>query len=294
MKLNEEPNTLNFHLGSSEKASLNDSSRNPIKSQKANKASRVKATVSGQSEKVANGEKSMYEHQLEIDNNQFVKTLSWNCQGLGHKNTRQQLENLVLSQNPDILFLSETKQLKPFVEKTLNKYLYYNCVCHDPVGSAGGLAVSWDISYKDSRKDNSWKLVNQMGENMNKPWLVLGDLNVILNKEEKRGSNPANSSDIRKFSAMFNNLGLKDIGFLGFPFTWSNHQEGDKHIEERLDRGMENGQCIIQFPNASLRHLNHSGSDHSAILMNTLFIVKMVSSLLNSLAFIRKSRIVGT
>ncbi|XP_026458815.1 uncharacterized protein LOC113359387 [Papaver somniferum] len=172
------------------------------------------------------------------------------------------------------------------------------------IGTAGGLVVAWHKStklrvlhidnnqvncsiwdentksewiltcmygspYKDSRKDEPWKLVNQMGETMNMPWLVLGDLNVILHKDEKRGGNPANDADIRKFSAMFNNLGLKDLGFIGFPFTWSIHQDGDSHIEERLDRGMENGKWITQFPNTSLRHLNHSGSDHSVVLLNT-------------------------
>lgn len=83
------------------------------------------------------------------------------------------------------------------------------------MGTAGGLTVSWDKSvrlkvlyqddnqinceiwnektksvwiltcmygspYKDHRKEKSWDVVNHMGNSMNTPWLVLGDLNVIL------------------------------------------------------------------------------------------------------------------
>lgn len=68
---------------------------------------------------------------------------------------------------------------------------------------------------------------------------------------------------------MFNRIGLKDLGFFGFPFTWSNHQSGNDLIEERLDRGVANSHWTTLFPNASVRHLNHLGSDHSSILLKT-------------------------
>lgn len=30
--------------------------------------------------------------------------------------------------------------------------------------------------------------------------------------------------------------GFSDLGFIGLPFTWDNHQQGDQNIKVRLDR----------------------------------------------------------
>lgn len=104
-----------------------------------------------------------------------------------------------------------------FVENTLHEFSYYNHVCQNPIGKAGGLVVAWDNTvrlkvlhhddnqincsvwdeksklewvltcmygspYNDVRKDKSWQLVNEMGQTMNSSWIILGDLNVILSK----------------------------------------------------------------------------------------------------------------
>jgi exonuclease III len=69
-----------------------------------------------------------------------MKILSWNCQGSGNLRTVRALKKLITSQNPDIVFLMETKQLS----SNLNFLSYfrdtYNMKIIDCITSGGGRA----------------------------------------------------------------------------------------------------------------------------------------------------------
>ncbi|XP_026398126.1 putative F-box/kelch-repeat protein At3g17540 [Papaver somniferum] len=82
--------------------------------------------------------------------------------GLGPrtKTTRQQLGKLLNAHEPNIVFLSETKNTNDYVKNILNKSIFYNVACQALVGIAGGLVVAWDnsvkltISYQDDNQIN--------------------------------------------------------------------------------------------------------------------------------------------
>ena len=61
--------------------------------------------------------------------------------------------------------------------------------------------------------------------------------------------------------------GIKDLGFNGFPFTWSNRQPGDQNVWIRLDRGVATIDWILQFPTSRIHHLDAFHSDHKPILL---------------------------
>ena len=62
---------------------------------------------------------------------------------------------------------------------------------------------------------------------------------------------------------------MLDLGFSGNPFTWSNGQQGRVFIQERLDRGLVNGDWRSLFPRATVAHLAWVASDHAPFLLNT-------------------------
>ncbi|CAL1387047.1 unnamed protein product [Linum trigynum] len=72
----------------------------------------------------------------------------------------------------------------------------------------------------------------------------------------------------------FNNAlmdcGLKDLGFVGYPFTWENRKSGQNLIEERLDRAVANGKWMDMFQNAMVLHLEGVVSDHLPILIDPI------------------------
>lgn len=60
--------------------------------------------------------------------------------------------------------------------------------------------------------------------------------------------------------------GLNDLGFEGYPFTWSNGRMNDGNIQCRLDRGMASEAFINRFSPIKVVHLPRNGSDHAPLL----------------------------
>lgn len=72
---------------------------------------------------------------------------------------------------------------------------------------------------------------------------------------------------INFWEAVFDN-DLSDLSHEGPLYTWSNKQDGIKHIQERLDRYLACDNLRKISPNASVNHLGFNGSDHRPILLN--------------------------
>lgn len=97
----------------------------------------------------------------------------------------------------------------------------------------------------------------------------MGDFNAIISQNEKKGGLSFASSSSHNFASDLSNLGLIDLGFHGYPYTWSNKRVGIDNIQQRLDRGVGNTDWISLFPLATIHHLPAIGSDHAPILLNT-------------------------
>jgi hypothetical protein len=159
-----------------------------------------------------------------------MKFISWNCQGLGNSRTVRALKKLLSIQQPDLMFIMETKLLEGqysffhSLKETYSKHII-NCSVLGG-GRAGGLAIFWnhctlnvdiklsDLNYIDmfiSTPSNPhiWRATGLYGypQNHNKyltcqlindlsstnicsEWLLFGDLNLVLTNEEKLGGNP--------------------------------------------------------------------------------------------------------
>lgn len=71
-----------------------------------------------------------------------MKLLSWNCRGLGHPQTIQDLQDFVKKERPDFVFLSETKCNTRKIE--LSKMMFGLCgVAVESQENSGGLALFW-------------------------------------------------------------------------------------------------------------------------------------------------------
>jgi len=70
-----------------------------------------------------------------------MKLISWNCQGLGSTLTIQALRALVVKEKSDLLFLMETKNGEAMLSRLQGRLHFLNLRVHNPVGSAGGLAI---------------------------------------------------------------------------------------------------------------------------------------------------------
>ncbi|XP_059284932.1 uncharacterized protein LOC132038261 [Lycium ferocissimum] len=85
------------------------------------------------------------------------------------------------------------------------------------------------------RKD-LWFSLENVYLQVDGPWCLCGDFNVILNPTEKLGGKPHRMYKSLDFSSCMDNCELTDIGFMGPNFTWCNNRRLVKRIWKRLDR----------------------------------------------------------
>ncbi|XP_074327490.1 uncharacterized protein LOC141665403 [Apium graveolens] len=97
--------------------------------------------------------------------------------------------------------------------------------------------------------------------------------------EEKKGGKNRPRFLLDGFSEAVSDCGLVDLGFTGEKYTWQRSRETYRWIQERLDMGMANKSWIDLFPNAEVRVLEGSTSDHLPLYLQ-----------LNKRVYVPKSR----
>lgn len=61
---------------------------------------------------------------------------------------------------------------------------------------------------------------------------------------EKKGGVPKSPKQLQIFREAVDFCKFQDMGFEGYPFTWSNGREGDANIQLLLDRLLGQRSCI--------------------------------------------------
>lgn len=95
-----------------------------------------------------------------------------------------------------------------------------------------------------------------------------GDFNEILSNEEKRGGVARAPAIMNGFRDGLEDCGLVDLGFTGFPITWSNQWVDPFTVRCRLDRFCGNETWSSFAPSAHVLHLTYPGSDHVPLILH--------------------------
>uniref|UniRef100_A0A2N9G3M1 Reverse transcriptase domain-containing protein n=1 Tax=Fagus sylvatica TaxID=28930 RepID=A0A2N9G3M1_FAGSY len=87
---------------------------------------------------------------------------------------------------------------------------------------------------------------------------------------EKLGMADRNEAQMQLFRSVLDDCTLLDLGFSGWPFTWSNRRDGSAETWVRLDRGVCSKAWLDLHPNARIKHVSMATSDHLALVLDTL------------------------
>ncbi|KAK8998720.1 hypothetical protein V6N11_084103 [Hibiscus sabdariffa] len=214
----------------------------------------------------------------------------WNVRGLGNRNTVQALRDTIDKHHPSVIFLSETKQNKRYLEKIRRRNRYI----------VGGLALWWNddinmsviksckkfidttISVKDGdewfctfiygppyieEKEIFWENLLKIRTQMNCKWCVIGDTNLIWDQDEKSRGTVVNPNHTRLLSEFINRSCLIEMTLKGGSFTWSNQRCDDAAILEKLDRILISGEWSFLFPKAVGLLEAATALDHNPIIL---------------------------
>lgn len=102
---------------------------------------------------------------------------------------------------------------------------------------------------------------------MDLSWVIIGDFNEILNESEKVEGNKRPASQMKHFGDVINRSNLRDLGYVGFDFTWCRRWGTQGWIHERLDRAFISTSWAACFLHAQLHHVAISTSDHYMLVL---------------------------
>lgn len=108
-----------------------------------------------------------------------------------------------------------------------------------------------------------WESLYEISHNLQNPWLVGKDFNVITNDEEKLGGLLVRKAEVRDYNHCINMCVLKDRGFKSNKYPWWNERTGEECIFKRLDRVLCNNKIHNIFSIDEVEHLVRSTSDHA-------------------------------
>ncbi|PNX92710.1 ribonuclease H [Trifolium pratense] len=152
---------------------------------------------------------------------------------------------------------------------TINSYSlnHIHGFCDDEeTGEAWSLTGIYGFPEEHNKK-KTWQLISSLASQVAGNWLCCGDLNDILDSQEKQGGNIRSQGQLALGRHTVAECHLNDLGFEGYPFTWTNGREEDENIQSRLDRALGNEGFINRFSPIKVCHLPRFGSDHAAVLI---------------------------
>lgn len=230
-----------------------------------------------------------------------MRLAGWNCRGLGNGPAVRGLLDFQKQEDPDVLFICETKM----VERNIRRFKWllgmHGMVARDCEGRSGGIVLFWkkevniklrnysryhiDVEIVEGdgfrwrftgiygepaveKRDITWKLLRILNQQTSLPWLCMGDFNEILFSHEKKGGAPRSQAQMDKFRWAIEECGLRDLGFSGDKFTWRNNSwDSRKFVKERLDRALGSRSWCKRFPAYKIVNGDQRHSDHRPLLV---------------------------
>ena len=117
------------------------------------------------------------------------------------------------------------------------------------------------------QRKHTWTLLRQLTGLSSTPWLCFGDFNEILHPCENNEGNERQLSLINDFREVLRDCDLLDIGYKGYPFTWSNGRFGPAFVKERLDSFVCNSAWRDIFSDCAATNIDTWTPDHCPVLM---------------------------
>lgn len=124
-----------------------------------------------------------------------------------------------------------------------------------------GIIVVYAPNHRYGR-EQLWNDLLGLRDQIKEPLLVMGDFNEVRHVEERNGGASCFGS-IREFQEWSENMMIQDMPLIGRKYTW-----GRGNSRSRLDRVFLDHEWSVKYPDARLRALPETISDHAPIYLS--------------------------
>ncbi|KAK6779959.1 hypothetical protein RDI58_022143 [Solanum bulbocastanum] len=104
-----------------------------------------------------------------------------------------------------------------------------------------------------------WTTIKQLNNNINEPWLIMGDFNSILSYEDRLVRSQVQDIETRDFRECIMDCNLAELHIGGMEYTWTNG-----HMYSRIDKAITNVAWMGIMP-AQVMAMEPLFSDHSPL-----------------------------
>lgn len=134
-----------------------------------------------------------------------------------------------------------------------------------PLSALGGFFCTFIYAYNDGNGiEELWRDLRRL--RTEEAWMICGDLNCVLNIEERIGS-LVRENEIREIRECMHECELVDIKSVGNLFTWNNKQEGIHRVFSKMDRVMANPSWLDAYSSAEVCFQEEGKFDHTRALI---------------------------
>ncbi|TYH10967.1 hypothetical protein ES288_A07G221000v1 [Gossypium darwinii] len=209
---------------------------------------------------------------------------------------------MLVANDPDIVFLSETKINANKFSSVRSRCKMEGCLAVNANGKSGGLVMMWKESdkvevqtyssnhidsiiklendnpirftgfygnAKPNKRQCSWNMLRRVGQSVTEKWIIGGDFNAILDNAENEGGRRKPRVLMEDFREVVDELSMVDLQTDNGWFTWVNNRDGTALVKERLDRFLMSANDVARFPFMETNVIRQSTSDHDAIILVT-------------------------
>ncbi|XP_030958722.1 uncharacterized protein LOC115980633 [Quercus lobata] len=233
-----------------------------------------------------------------------MNILIWNSRGALKPSFQTDIHELARRHNPAILVVMETKLGGSKAKEVSDRLPFDGAILTETIGFTGGLWLLWNEDqveiqelakteqeihievkvrasnlswifsaiYASPRSEKGcilWNNLSKVADLHNKPWIMAGDFNKPLVQEDQFGGRGVSVNRSLAFKDCLDFCNMVDMGFSGPRYTWTNKQDINNLILERIDRFFMNPDWCVLYPEVKVSHLPRFHSDHCPVLMET-------------------------
>ncbi|KAK5792848.1 hypothetical protein PVK06_033974 [Gossypium arboreum] len=137
-----------------------------------------------------------------------MRILCWNCRRIGNPVTIRELKQLLVANDPEVIFLCETKVHTNKFVSIRSKCRMEGCLVINAICKSGGGFYGND---DPNKRQSSCDMLRKVGKSIKEKWIIEGDFNAILNNVEKYGGRRKPKTLIDDFHAIVHEFLLVDL-----------------------------------------------------------------------------------